>query len=320
MNNIKEAKYITSILNIPIVQLCGPKHLLLKWLKDPDLITKIPGISVSKNNSKQNVLYKVYFKYNNKRKIYWQNNKTIIFQGDIESLLSIDIRYLIIHISKSVIILYGYNMVHSSCLINSSGKGLLLVGTSGSGKSTIALSLAQAGYTILATDITLINSSIQAITGTKYISIYPGIIKKNFPKYCSLISREMINTNKYDFLKKIILPGIKLEESGYFSQNNTPFQIENVIKISLSNKDSLPHCYSMDNHEKLNFSIILNEDWATSIWIIPSWKMFFPIIDNSKTDKIKKNTALNLMKIPHYFLTGNLDYCLKKIKSLSYHG
>jgi hypothetical protein len=148
---------------------------------------------------------------------------------------------------------YGYHELHAAGL-SKDGKGLLIVGPSGSGKSSLTLSLIQAGWNYLTDDMVLlrhISSGVEAFPLRRYFKVDKAIIAK-YPELESLIFEplERLESEAYIYIdevygnqlrqkctpSKIIFPEITHKERSYI-ENIKPSQA--FINLFKSN------CYGM---------------------------------------------------------------------------
>ncbi len=93
---------------------------------------------------------------------------------------------------------HGIYALHSNCL-EKNGIGILLVGSSGSGKSTTAISLIRQGWNYISDDVTLLrrnsHSLIEAIALPGRFSIDPHLAS-NYPELNNLIQNASLDGNK----------------------------------------------------------------------------------------------------------------------------
>jgi len=83
----------------------------------------------------------------------------------------------------------GKILTHGAGMASPDGRGLLLLGNQGAGKTSIALSLGTRGYSIVGNDQVIFGQSdrgIDLIDGTKYLTIRKNVLRYNLPNLTSI--------------------------------------------------------------------------------------------------------------------------------------
>ena len=99
-------------------------------------------------------------------------DKTISLVENSEKDSSFTNHLLLDHVIPLYLSTQGYLVLHGS-LVEKNGQGLLLLGISGSGKSSLAAALTNYGYRVLADDFSLVGEDLKAIASYPSLRIWP---------------------------------------------------------------------------------------------------------------------------------------------------
>lgn len=105
-----------------------------------------------------------------------------------------------LHVSEFLRQRQGRVLTHGAGLISPSGKGIVLLGNQGAGKTSSAILLGQNGFSLVGNDQIIFgetDNGISLIEGTKYITLRETIRNLHLPLVDSLQFKERI-TNKWD--------------------------------------------------------------------------------------------------------------------------
>lgn len=313
MRRLVERDCCAAVLDIPVARLVGPRHLLDNWLGDPDLRLTVPGFRLLEEPAPWSPPYLLRFEAGPRRRIaYSSRDDSLTVQGDLDSFARSDFRRLLMHAAKVAVQRAGYALVHAACVISPSGQAALLCGGQHSGKSTLALSLASADYKIIATDVTLLDGEGRALAGTRHVNLFPAVLASCFPSLAGFVFAPPRGAGGFE--KKIAVPPERIESMGLF--HDRPAAIGRVFHLALRMRESFPYCQPMDGQEKLQHSVVINEDWATSTWLSPSWLVFFPSLHHPQAEEQARRLSRRLADRPHERLRGEIDFAVDCVQSL----
>ena len=170
---------------------------LYDYFKNNGNFLEFPGLCVSKDFISNNSDYHLIYKNSTNQQLKYEGN-------------NIEIYYPIEEINELSIIYPGYILLenarlqnravtcHSAC-VEKDGKAILLLGKTGSGKTTTAVNLClNYGYNIVANDRSVIRDSgdfLEVIDGTKFIFLRYESIKRNLPNLLYLFKDKDIDVN-----------------------------------------------------------------------------------------------------------------------------
>lgn len=178
---------------------------LYDYFKDNGAFLEFPGLYISKDLVNNRTDYHLIY-HNSK-------NPRLKCEG-----CNMEIYYPIEEINELSIIYPGYILLenarlqnravtcHSAC-VEKDGKAILLLGKTGSGKTTTAINLClNYGYNIVANDRTVLRDNgnvLEAIDGTKFIFLRYESIKRNLPDLLDLFIDKEVDIN-YSSQNKLI--------------------------------------------------------------------------------------------------------------------
>lgn len=230
----------------------------------------------------------------------------------LEKFLIDDLIYIVFLLFVKILQEESIFLVHSSC-VSRKDKGILLIGPSESGKSTVSLHLClKEGYSLVSTDMTILkvqNDKLVVIGGTKGCSLFPGIIKKEF----SSEKKKLFNISDHNlWSSKIPINESRLRE----------------LDIQFEKKTKLKHIFFLRVQDTEFFAKPI-EDVAAKIktlgflseWIRGANNMLIglnsliPSFDSTKSEA-KRLNALSVItaNTRQYSLYGNLDKITDFIK------
>jgi len=167
------------------------------YLKNNGNFLEFPGLYISKDliNNKSNY-HLIYKNSKNKQLKVVENNMEIYYP--IEKINELSIIYPGYILIENARLQNKAVTCHSAC-VEKDGKAILLLGKTGSGKTTTAVNLClNYGYNIIANDRTILrddDSELMAIDGTKFIFLRYESIKRNLPGLLNLFENQEIDVN-----------------------------------------------------------------------------------------------------------------------------
>lgn len=244
------------------VEVCGTGLIyesdipLYDYLREHLIYIELPGIKVTKDIPKQ---CNYYIKYrDSKNHKFFCTNNTMIIEYPRELLTPasiIHIGYVMIEKQQAE---RGSIICHSACVAKE-GKSILLLGRSGSGKTTVSLKLCiDNEFSLVSNDRTIIDFSdgkqLKATEGTKFLLLREESIRRNLPELLYLFP----NTEKDSWENKIKIIPSKL---GINIENNV-VPIAKVYKLHVDNEQGKLNVIAGDNPVNRMF---LNEVFSMGI-------------------------------------------------------
>ncbi len=310
-----ERQCCAAIRDIPVVRILGPRALVDGWLDDPDLRLTVPGFRVLDEPPPRSPLYAVRFEPGGRRcLVRLQEDGLWTIEGDLDSFARHDFRRLLVHLAKVAVMRAGHALVHAACVVSPSGRTVLLCGAQQSGKSTLAIALACAGYKVISTDVTLLNADVLVLAGTRHVNLFPAVIRDYFPQFTDLIPSQAGGVDGFE--RKIAVPTPRIEAMGLFGDAGCFAAVSHVFHLAIRRRESLPYCQPMDDQEKLQHSVVVSEDWAISTWLSPSWLVFFPTVLDGQAEEQGRRLAVRLAGRPHYRVGGEVDFAVACVQTV----
>lgn len=157
-------------------------------------------------------------------------NCSTIFSNELNIRFP-DLIYICLSMFSNILSRENKYLLHSSSLIDKNGKGIILVGESNAGKTTLAYELmVNNNYKLIANDHSVIglNNNVPYIYGgTKDIQMRLGSLMKYYPD----LSKKYINDNINIWQKKIVINDI-VNLPNVLSETEDICPIENIYSIS----------------------------------------------------------------------------------------
>ncbi|MBI5066225.1 hypothetical protein HZA97_08370 [Candidatus Woesearchaeota archaeon] len=243
----------------------------------------LPGVEIT---SSKKTHFKIKHVESLRKKIFQENNQIIIFDS-WKGKLSLDIYHLLYNLVRVKLMEKKLFCVHAACVGN-----YLIVGHTGTGKTTISLELVKKGLKLFSGNktIVLLGKQISAIAGTKTITTKQDF--GNALKYgnrCAFLLKE----NQYDQSKKANIKAIILVRL-----NDGVKEFDEMNRLSALHN---LYPYFMD---AVNADTIIQD------------KVFVGTPPKGIQELLARKLSKTLKKIPVYSITGPKSFIVNKITQL----
>ena len=169
-----------------------------------------------------------YFKIVKGKYIYWKKKSNSVSNQDIRT-------FLYGSIFGTILIQRDYLVLHGSALAKNN-KAILFLGDSGQGKSTIAYSLLEKGWKLLADDLIAIDQNSFVLPGMPRIKLWERTLSE-FNLNRNNFSRVRKNVDKYELStaclniqeSKVELENIFILKKGSHKEIEGDIKVENII-------------------------------------------------------------------------------------------
>lgn len=304
---------------------------LYEYFESKGKFLEFPGLKISKDLINNDSKYHLIYKNSPIKKLKIDGN-------------NMEIHYPIEKVNESSIIYPGYILLekarldnrtvtcHSAC-IEKEGKGVLLLGKIGSGKTITTLNLCRNyGYNIIANDRSIIKDAgdkLEAIDGTKFIFLRYESIKRNLPELLELFEDKEVDIN-YRSQNNIVDTWRKkirvLPEELNINTCNKPIDIVKVIMLHVDeNQENL----QTDEIASLADRLYLNEILSSTVrGIYTTFRdkeniesLYIPSLDTNKHYDVRKNIINKIINnCDIEYVSGQLsavsEYIDDKVKKL----
>jgi len=263
----------------------------------------VPGIAFIKENKKE-ATFLILLKQNKQKKLQLKKDELIISDEWLNGI-PIYFYHLVYCISLKFWLQLGLYSLHSACLVKDNSC-ILLIGHSGSGKTTISLNLINKfGFQMFSSNKTLLRFTnknlFEAISGTTTITQKVNILKTLQP-------------NKISFVDRI---AYRLNDNFYTKEKH--FVIEQIYFARLNG--NVKEYHSVNKSEALILLYQYLYDLFNSETILFNGKEIF---ESKRISRASKTTTLELLanaikKIPIYEVSGSINFISKKINENHQH-
>ena len=300
-----------SMFGIPVARITGPDLLLSNWASDPDLYRGVPGLALRPVSGGREP-YRLVLRPSRHNSISFRSESaTITVRGHLDSFRREDFRRLVVHIAKTAVRRADHHLVHAAAIVSASNEAALLCGNQGSGKTTTALYLSERNCRIGATDLCLVDADLRMVGGSTHVNLYPEMLRRYFPTLAAACIPEPAARPAFD--RKISLDPALLG-AARFADLTHPIPIARVFILSVRARESQPYCVALPPAERLRQSIVASDDWVTSDWLSPSWRVFFPMLETGRTRRLTENAAIGFASLPHNVICGEVDFAAETIQ------
>lgn len=170
---------------------------LYDYFKDKGYFFEFPGLYISKDLINNNSNYHLIYKNSKNQQLKCEGNNMEIYYP-IEKLNELSIIYPGYILLENARLQNRAVTCHSAC-IEKDGKAILLLGKTGSGKTTTAINLClNYGYNMVANDRTVLRDTgdvLEVIDGTKFVFLRYESIKRNLPNLLDLFTDKESDVN-----------------------------------------------------------------------------------------------------------------------------
>ncbi len=248
-------KFVLNSLGAKIL-ICSTNSKLYVLLQKMGIFSHIPNIILSDTNEQYND-YIVHYNDNDLRKFHYDKNNIVINYP----LDEMNNGHSLLYIAGPLIEKRRQEnktlTCHAACL-SKNGEAILLLGTKGSGKTTMALNLLMHGYSLVSNDICVIDYNnphqLFALGGSKFINLRKSIVERNIPE----LATSLKSSSEFDYKDNMIFtPG----ELGFnIEQNAVPITRTYILNVN-NNFKSL----QVDMSNSLISKLYLSEDFSRYI-------------------------------------------------------
>jgi len=278
---------------------------LYDYFKDKGALLEFPGLCISKDLINNNSDYHLIYKNSNNQQLKCEGNNMEIYYP-IEKINKLSLIYPGYILLESARLQNRAVTCHSAC-VEKDGKAILLLGKTGSGKTTTAINLClNYGYNIISNDRTILRnngSELEAIDGTKFIFLRYESIKRNLPDLLGLFEDKEVDVNYRSqneitdtWRKKIrILPQ---------SLNiNTCDKSSKIVKVIMLHVDENQNGLITDIDNSLATRLYLNENLSATIrGLYTTFRdnkniesLYIPSLDSENHYQFRKDIISNIM-------------------------
>jgi hypothetical protein len=301
------------MFGIAVARITGPNSLLDNWALDPELYRGVPGLALQPDSGGK-APYRLVLRPARHNSIrYRKESATIAVQGDLDSFRREDFRRMVVHIAKTAVRRANHQLVHAAGIVGPSNQAALLCGSQGSGKSTTALYLSDRNCRICATDLCLVDADLRVVGGSTHVNLYPEMLRRYFPHLAAACISNLTTESAFD--RKISLDPALLG-AARFADLSHPVPIAHVFLLSVRARESDPYCAALPATERIRQSVVAADDWVTSDWLSPSWRLFFPSLETRRTRRFTENAALKFASLPHDCICGEVDFAGETIRRM----
>jgi hypothetical protein len=294
-----------SMFGFSVARITGPNSLLNNWALDPDLYRGVPGLALQPDSGGKEP-YRLILQPSKRNSIHYsKESATIAVQGDLDSFQREDFRRLVVHIAKTAVRRANHQLVHAAGIVGPSNEAALLCGSQGSGKTTTALYLSDRTCRICATDLCLVNADLRVVGGSTHVNLYPEMLRRYFPNLAEACISDQEAGSAFD--RKISLDPTLLG-AARFADLSHPVPIARIFVLSVRARESDPYCAALPATERIRQSIVASDDWVTSDWLSPSWRVFFPSLETGRTRRLTENAVVRFASLPHHCICGEVDF------------
>lgn len=279
---------------------------------------EVPGIKTS-SIIPSNCSHFVYYKNNLKNTFYCDENN-IYINYDKDSITDSSIIRIGLVLLEKALGEKKKLILHSAC-VSYNDSAILLLGRSGSGKTSLALNLCDNyGYKLMSNDRTIIGindeNKICCFEGTKYFTLRYSSIFKNCPKYLRYFEDSTIDP----WLNKKV---VSLEQIGIAAESRV-LEVQKSFLLHIDNDQEL--LYNMSGNNLTN-RLFLNEFFQMGIRGMYSTFLdkdfnyigYMPSLDNEELYSFRVQMMNSLLQDDFLeYISGNLsdvsNYVFKKRK------
>ena len=219
------------------------------------------------------------------------------------SVSDLDFCHALYSVARSALLERHYYSVHAACIASQSGEGVLIVGHSGTGKTSVALEFIQKEHgKMFSGNKTVVSfeDGLVAKAGTRIMTIrsadrerYSGIIEEGFSygeRLAFSLKEDGYEMSKSLSIRKIIL--IRLDDAK-----------EETHQLSESTALHVLYPYFLDT---VNADTILGEDM----------KIIAGIASQEVREFLARSLSERLKHVPVYFISGSSGYICEQIIAL----
>ena len=248
-------KFILNSLGAKIL-VCTTTSKLYVLLQQMGIFSHVPNIILSDVNEKYDD-YVVYYNDNELREFHYDEDNVIINYP----LDEMNCGHSLLYIAGPLIEKRRQEnktlTCHAACL-SKDGEAILLLGTKGSGKTTMALNLLTNGYSLVSNDICVIDYNnphqLFALGGSKFINLRKSVIERNLPE----LATSLKSNNELNYKDNMIFTP---EQLGFnIEQNKVPITRTYILNVN-NNFKSL----QVDISTSLISKLYLSEDFSRYI-------------------------------------------------------
>ena len=196
---------------------------------------------------------------------------------------------------------------HAAC-ISKENKGILLLGSKGSGKTTMVLRMLLNGYSLVSNDICVIDYSnhqnILALGGTKFLNIRQTVLEERIPEI-----KRRLSQNDFSNKSNIII-----------NPNDVHFKLEHetvpIVAAFILYVDNNMENSVLKSGDDLTSKLYVSENFSRYIRGVSNYFInsqtgliegYIPSLDNSKLYEERENFINDFVNFPYFGrLSGNM--------------
>lgn len=248
-------KFVLDSLGAKVL-ICSTTFELYSLFQKMNIFSHLPDMQISSPNEDFKD-YTVYYSESEERQFHYEKNNVFISYP----LNEMDNGHSLLYIAGPLIEKRRQEnsslTCHAACL-SKNGEAILLLGSKGSGKTTMALNLLMHGYSLVSNDICVIDYSnpqqLYALGGSKFINLRKPVIERSIPELTDFLQ----GNSEFNYKDNLVFTPKQL---GFeVERNRVPITRMYILNVN-NNLESL----KIDTSASITSKLYLSEDFSRYI-------------------------------------------------------